>query len=219
MSFPTASIRNLSEMDQVNRVGHGSPDEHRLETDKKKGKFRLGQVFAGSGLRNKHLTTIKMKDPTSTRPSIMDWALIRLVGRATGQNTSLDLKTPSHRFTTLTTAASPPHELRIFELDHATGWTEGQCNNLKLANIAQDEAGDIVVTHEHHFISESSHTGSPVIGPGDSGALVCDDQGRVWGMAFGGDEMGHRGYFTHIVDLFEDIRSALGTEIRLVGQD
>ncbi|PYH85864.1 hypothetical protein BO82DRAFT_389026 [Aspergillus uvarum CBS 121591] len=229
-------VYQMVELDQVNRVGYGSPDERTwrrvkremeglqseidgLETDKKKGKFRLGQVFAGSGLRNKHLTTIKIKDPKTTRPSIMDWALIRLVGRATGHNTSSDLKTYSHRFTTLATVASPPHELRIFKLGHTAGWTEGQYNGLLLARVAEDEAGNIVVTHEHSFISHNSQTGKPVIGPGDSGALVCDHQGGVWGMALGGDEIGHTGYFTHILDLFEDIESVLGTEIRLMGLD
>ncbi|OJJ97473.1 hypothetical protein ASPACDRAFT_45565 [Aspergillus aculeatus ATCC 16872] len=222
------------ELDQENKVGYNSLEERtwrrvkqemkdiqskidRLETDRKNGKFRLGQVFAGSGLRNKRLNTIKLKNPESTRPSIMDWALIRLVGRATGHNTSSDLKIESHRFTTLATVASPPYEHRLYKLGHTTGFTQGVHNNLLFANVARDAAGEIIVTHEQSFISRE--TSKSVIAPGDSGALVCDSQGEVWGVAFGGDGQGQTGYFTHILDLFEDIKSVLGTEIRVMGLD
>ena len=51
---------------------------------------------------------------------------------------------------------------------------------------------------------------------GDSGSLVFNMDGLVVGLLFGGAQSLHRSYFTHIDELYEDIRAVTGMEVRLM---
>ena len=112
---------------------------------------------------------------------------------------------------------SKPISNRLYKNGRRTGYTEGSYNRLSECLIAEVTNGD-EVTHEatmEHCVTVGYADG-PFSLAGDSGALVFNVFGQVVGLLFGGAEQHSRSYFTHVDDLFGDIKEKVGaTDIRI----
>lgn len=53
---------------------------------------------------------------------------------------------------------------------------------------------------------------------GDSGSFIFDDQGGVVGLLYGGSDRNDTAYFTHILDIIEDVKAITGAADVRIGQ-
>ncbi|KAI9373268.1 hypothetical protein BJX61DRAFT_552323 [Aspergillus egyptiacus] len=177
-------------------------------------RYVLGSVVALSGLREVPCSN----DPNQL--SIRDWALIQpRKERAGGRNVVkekmglLDLAELSY-FTT----SRPKLGEKLYKVGRAIGLTAGLYSGLKVCHVAKQEVGGKEIdipTFEHAFAIPQGH----LVERGDSGSLIFDRQGRVYGMLFGGNFLNNIGYFTHTADLIDDIKRVTGaSDVRLVGE-
>jgi hypothetical protein len=111
----------------------------------------------------------------------------------------------------------PLVEARLFKTGRATLRTTGCYGGLMECRIAREVVNGEErekVTMEHTVIGRQ---GEPFSRPGDSGALVYTRAAEVVGLHFGGREKEPISYFTHVVDLFEDIKHVTNAiEVRIL---
>lgn len=198
--------------------------------------YILGSVFASSGLQ---------EVPSKRNPSelsIRDWALVNVgEGRRPGANTvSHFLPVPTSSFFSMPNLYllqvnielpkisqlrdfvidTPPLDSALYKIGRATGFTKAKYGGLEVAHIAErvvDGELTTVKTWEHTFVAESQI--NPVVMKGDPGSLVFNRSGRVVGLLFGGSFSGDVGYFTHILDVVEHIKSLTkAVDFRIRGQ-
>ena len=114
---------------------------------------------------------------------------------------------------------TPALDSTLFKIGRATGFTKARYGNLDSVHIAErvvDGKLTTVKTWEHTFVTESKI--SPVVMKGDFGSLVFNRSGRVVGLMFGGSFLGDVGYFTHILDVVEHIKSfTKAVDVRIRG--
>ncbi|KAJ5095992.1 hypothetical protein NUU61_005348 [Penicillium alfredii] len=173
----------------------------------------LGHVAAASGYKVIRSQLVQDQKTVQDDPDLtnMDWALIRVRDDRKGSN-SVDglgfLSTPETRIDL--------HGRGIFMKGYRSGKSEGVFNGLRVARIAtvlNDKDEEVKVpTLEHQIMGIE---GKPFALRGDSGSFVFTRGGGVLGLMFGGLEFDHIAYFTHVEDLFNDIRAVTGaTEVR-----
>lgn len=101
------------------------------------------------------------------------------------------------------------HNEELYKCGRKTGYTSGKYNGLDTCRLSRkivDGEEIEVVTIEHTI------TGDPFADIGDSGAFVFDDTCSVVGLVFGGVRQSSTTFFTHFIDLFEDIKASTGAK-------
>ncbi|RAL03301.1 uncharacterized protein BO80DRAFT_442977 [Aspergillus ibericus CBS 121593] len=96
---------------------------------------------------------------------------------------------------------------RLYEVGRQTGYTVGHYHSLKTALIqsyVKNGKECIEPTIEHTVLGDFSQEG-------DSGSLIYNDDLEVVGLLFAGNERSQLTYFTHIEDVFHDIKAMTGT--------
>lgn len=207
-----------------------------IQSFRSAGDSYLGYVFAASGYKEEKFTTIKSQEPT-----ILDWALIAVSSsRSESDNTVwLTLYSLAVMLTLGQIGAygTPPpyfsfppdmklHNWRIGDLENvgavykagrSTGYTKGTYSDLESAHVAtviKDGKEVIKVTKEHCITGDNGKYFSL---PGDSGSLVFNRRGEVLGLLFAGSEQRPISYFTHVTNLFADIKKVTcATDVRIV---
>lgn len=202
------------------------------------GSLHLGSLFACSGDRRKRSLTMQDRQPDFN--SILDWCLISVLPARVGSNevsgttpcilfmqaanlTStlyiFTFGTPNMAmrslFTENSTLINRPregtllHNEEFYKCGRKTGYTSGKYNALDTCRLFRkivDGKEVDVITIEHTI------TGNPFSDRGDSGSLVFDRIGGVVGLIFGGHRQSPITFFTHFVDLFEDIKASTGAK-------
>ncbi|KAL2830833.1 hypothetical protein BDW59DRAFT_158273 [Aspergillus cavernicola] len=175
--------------------------------------YRLGTVFAASGLREAKSTDNPKK------LSIRDWALVQpATPRSAGNNMVMlsPFQNPRglsqlHGFHT----GLPNIDEKLFKIGCATGYTHGVYGNLKSCLIVTklSDGKKVDIETFEHVVIQPGHT---VVKEGDSGSLIFASNGLVLGMIFGGSGNNDLGYFTPTRDLLVDIKYVTGAkDIRL----
>ncbi|KAK1142576.1 hypothetical protein N8T08_007552 [Aspergillus melleus] len=101
------------------------------------------------------------------------------------------------------------HDEELYKCGRKTGYTSGKYNGLDTCRLSRrivDGKEVEVITIEHTI------TGNPFSDIGDSGALVFDRIGGVVGLIFRGHRQSPIIFFTHFIDLFEDIKASTGAK-------
>ncbi|OXV06241.1 hypothetical protein Egran_05991 [Elaphomyces granulatus] len=182
-------------------------------------KHLLGHVFSASGYREAGVATIR-----SDTPTILDWALISpRPWRSRSDNAILNYGSPPP-------SMPLPPDLRLVNWDdqdlkgvtkvykagRSTGYTAGEyshLNTVSIATVFENGKPKPKITTEH---SITGRHGQPFSLKGDSGAFVFTQSGEVIGVVFAGHEQRPVTYFTHIADVFSDIKQKTGaTEVRI----
>ena len=105
---------------------------------------------------------------------------------------------------------------KVYKAGRSTGYTAGEYSHLNTVSIATVfENGKLKpkITIEQ---SITGRRGQPFSLRGDSGAFVFTQSGEVIGVVFAGHEQRPVTYFTHITDVFSDIKQKTGaTEVRI----
>ncbi|RDW93003.1 uncharacterized protein DSM5745_00325 [Aspergillus mulundensis] len=199
------------------QIGVLENSKREMERYLKDHKYRLGHVFAGSGLRE--AVSRNVGPNTKGWQTVRDWALVqRRNDRSFGKNdvSHLQVVCPQ-QIDILPPGRNIDNGEALYKVGRKTGVAHGVYTALRTAKVARqyaDGAWVDKVTLEHTVMSDDRNK-SFVMG-GDSGALVYSLNGLVVGMCFGGQNDGELGYFTHIQDVLEDIRRVTGVkEIRL----
>lgn len=114
----------------------------------------------------------------------------------------------------------PDDSEELHKVGRVTGFTTGYYTGLKTCAITAE-----LVNGKERFFETWEHTitGSTTktafVSKGDSGSLLFDSHGLVFGILFGGSKKEDIGYFTSTSDLLEDIQMITGLcadDIRLV---
>ena len=105
----------------------------------------------------------------------------------------------------------------LYKIGRSSGFTKGEYGPLEQVHIyrSRDPQGNpvSVATLEH---SISYPPTSPFCLLGDSGSFIFENSGGVVGLLFGASERKDTAYFTHITDLFDDIKEVTGAiEVRI----
>ncbi|KAJ9208251.1 hypothetical protein DTO021D3_1049 [Paecilomyces variotii] len=197
----------------------------RIQQFMSQNEHELGHVFSASGYRHEPVTTIKHSSLTT----YLDWALIQVrPQRAFTANEVLAYGTPvinlpmdpgaSSLILSSSWAGPIPHGAPLFKAGRTTGYSVGEYNGLHSAVIARKFVNGKWETHKTLEHSVCGRHGDWFSQEGDSGALIFDNRGDVVGMLFGGNMLRSISYFTHIVDLFNDIKKMTGaTKVRIFG--
>ncbi|KAH8430003.1 uncharacterized protein LDX57_007676 [Aspergillus melleus] len=178
----------------------------------------LGHVFACSGLNSIVPTTMA---PGAISLSNMDWALIKPLPMRRGLNEVAtferpavgDLPFPFQVGSILADGSGVKMSGgdRVFKCGRATGYTAGYYSELAEFHILTEMANGVerpIVTREYAITNSSAFSE-----PGDSGALIFNRDLQVVGMIFAISERNMRTYFTHIDDLFRDIKRVTGAQV------
>lgn len=105
----------------------------------------------------------------------------------------------------------------LYKNGRQTGYTKGTYSGLKERKIARKIVnGEEVVEpilERCVVVGASENVFSK---GGDSGSIIFDENGRAFGLLFGGAEDNSRTFFTHVHDLSADIRRITGaSKIRM----
>ena len=107
----------------------------------------------------------------------------------------------------------------LHKVGRSSGYSKGEYSKLKQVRIARvrDSDGTVrtAITTEH---SVSCSPTSTFCVSGDSGSFIFDDDGGVVGLLYGGSERNDVAYFTHILDVFEDVKAITGAADVRIGQ-
>ncbi|KAJ9289366.1 hypothetical protein DTO021C3_3192 [Paecilomyces variotii] len=197
----------------------------RIQQFMSQNEHKLGYIFSASGYRHEPVTTIKHSSLTTC----LDWALIQVrPQRAFTANEVLAYGTPvinlpmdpgaSSLILSSSWGESIPHGAPLFKAGRTTGYSVGEYNGLHSAVIARKFVNGKWETHTTLEHSVCGRHGDWFSQEGDSGALIFNNHGGVVGMLFGGNMLRSISYFTHIVDLFNDIKKMTGaTKVRIFG--
>lgn len=200
-----------------------------------KGGELLGSVVAGSGMRTRSVTTA---GHTTSHLTSVDWALVGLREDRVGTNEVCLTNPPQTQYLRNADLFQVPgegfgirdlvsgqegvrhdDELRIH--GRSSGLSRGKYNKLWTShiNIKVVEGKNISIeTLEHSIVH--SQAGQSFSREGDSGAFVHTFSERFVGLLFGGSPSLNISYFTHVKDLFADIRDLTGAEeVRLPPED
>ncbi|KAJ9265169.1 hypothetical protein DTO212C5_6843 [Paecilomyces variotii] len=180
----------------------------------------LGYVFSASGYREERVATVKHPSENS----ILDWALIKpMPSRAGSTNDILGYGTPTiglpeRLILTGTMGPDMSQITTVFKAGRSTGYTQGTYNGLESAVIADKIVnGQTVRTRTLEHAVCGRH-GQWFGDRGDSGSFVFTYSGTVIGMIFGGNTDRAISYFTHIFDIFNDIKKITGaSNVRIFG--
>ncbi|KAJ9266640.1 hypothetical protein DTO195F2_1163 [Paecilomyces variotii] len=197
----------------------------RIQQFMSQNEHELGHVFSASGYRDEPVTTIKHSSLTTC----LDWALIQVrPQRASTANEVLAYGTPvinlpmdpraSSLILSSSWAGPIPHGAPLFKAGRTTGYSVGEYNGLHSAVLAMKFVNGEWEKHTTLEHSMCGRHGNWFSQEGDSGALIFNDERAVVGMVFGGNKLRSISYFTHIVDLFNDIKKMTGaTKVRIFG--
>lgn len=111
-----------------------------------------------------------------------------------------------------------PSHGRLYKAGRATHLTSGEDVGLRSVHIHRHivQGKEIPVETYEHCIKGQRNT--RFSRHGDSGAFIFDSQGCVVGLLFGGSEAKYTSYYTHIHDIFADIKEVTGaTGVRIMG--
>ncbi|KAJ9295969.1 hypothetical protein DTO271G3_5544 [Paecilomyces variotii] len=180
----------------------------------------LGYVFSASGYREERAATVK--HPSAK--SILDWALIKPKPSRAGSTNdilgygTLTIGLPECMTFTRTMGPDMSQITAVFKAGRTTGYTQGTYNSLESAVIADKIVnGETVRTYTLEHAVCGRH-GQCFGDQGDSGSFVFTYSGTVIGTIFGGNTDRPISYFTHIVDIFNDIKKITGaSNVRIFG--
>lgn len=190
--------------------------QHLIDTAKafhKNDQQFLGKVYAGSGYR---MTSDGM---------MLDWACINVREERMGRNeipqeNDVDIKyrkayAPDSIF--MQGVAPVEEDMRLVKIGRRTGFTEGQLDGIRLADIQSWVQVDGVWSSAKGRVHLVAPLHKSVFGdPGDSGSFVMSMAGSFVGLYMGGDRDRGTGLFIAAKDLFEDIKRITGaTDVRV----
>lgn len=106
----------------------------------------------------------------------------------------------------------------LYKAGRTTRFTSGSYGNLKSVFFHRKMEEDKEIqweTFEHNITGPP--TGEWFSESGDSGAFIVDKGSKVVGLLFGGAERNNVTYFTHIDDVFDDIKMVTGAiDVRIM---